>query len=322
MNSNHTSDRYPSKKCRISRGSGWKLDVSVSPSVSSHQSGSSACRRRPMINDTLKSSCGSTAETAGRRCGVKLPPWRTRMEGEKKKKVEREVWDERRELLCIVVTGNRCWPVSKHRRESQRARASLAESRRLGLLGNPSKTGPVGSGAPAGQSGLPTILYLIFLLLVSLSLSLFFLPSPSDHLVPSNTRPRLFSACKSVVDKAEKDSNTPHRLSKIDISCNYSHDAPGISPQFPSSSRHRVFLFVAYSRRFYSSRLEERGGFFLLSCKAIFLRNGKTFRERNDICSLRGFKIPTVWRMWLQLTLPFTPPCCWHDIFFAHPQPL
>lgn len=59
----------------------------------------------------------------------------------------------------------------QHQRESQRTRASLAESRRLGLLGNPSKTGPVGSGAPAGQSGLPTILYLIFLLLVSLSFS-------------------------------------------------------------------------------------------------------------------------------------------------------
>lgn len=34
------------------------------------------------------------------------------------------------------------------------------ESRRLELLGNPGKTGPVGSGAPAARSGLPTILYL------------------------------------------------------------------------------------------------------------------------------------------------------------------
>jgi len=56
-----------------------------------------------------------------------------------------------------VLTG-------QDRRESQRARASLAESRRLELLGNPSKTGPVGSGAPAGQFRLLTILYLIFLL--------------------------------------------------------------------------------------------------------------------------------------------------------------
>lgn len=126
------------------------------------------------------------------------------------------------------------------------------ESRRLELLGNPSKTGPVGSGAPAGQSELPTILYLIFLLLSFLSLSF------SCLLRTTTSFPRTLDRVSSAAVKALW---TRRRTRTRPIDCRKSILRAIIRTARQTEFRHN------FRRHFYLSRSEEQGRFFCCRVK-------------------------------------------------------
>jgi len=149
-------------------------------------------------------------------------------------------------------------------REREGERESLAESRRLELLGNPSKTGPVGSGAPAGQSKSLTILYLIFLL-PSLSLPI----SLARYSSASFLSVRLLEPLRCSVPNVRSNARR--------LGSSLSARSIGRNRTRPRSVENRYFVqlfsqVLAWSRLLPSERVNARRGLALLSRKRLRAR--------------------------------------------------
>lgn len=173
-------------------------------------------------------------------------------------------------------------PKARTPRESKQNRSSRIRSTRWSVRA---------AGYP-----LPDLPPALLSLRLFLSLPIYLFP-PSNGLAFSSTRVCLSNAPESVADKAEKDPNTLRRLSKIDISCNYSHGARGkFTVASPSSSSSSSSSLLSRGRK---SEADSH-------CRVttMLLRNGKTFAERKKerkrgretifaVCEAH-FKIPTV----------------------------
>lgn len=197
-------------------------------------------------------------------------------------------------VFCVVVSGNRWWPVRESQKaESQSCRLPKARTPRESKQNRSSRI-----RSTAGQSELPTILYLIFLLFspslslpAHISLSLLLRTTSLKH---SNAFIQRFWKRWWTKRRRTRTRSTACRKSIFHVIIRTVHERNSASPSLSSLlSRGRKSEADSHCR-----------------VTTMVLRNGKTFTEKergrergegDNLCEKR-FKIPTIWRMRLEQT--------------------